>query len=64
MVHVSNKIVLLSTLNPFSRCLLSFCLLFSARAASLPFVQDDFLKARAQAQQLKLPLFIECWAPW
>ena len=32
--------------------------------AALPFVQDDYAAALAQARQLKIPLFIESWAPW
>jgi hypothetical protein len=36
----------------------------ASRAATLPFIQDDFAKARAQAMQRKLPIFVECWAPW
>ena len=35
-----------------------------AKATSLPFIQDDFAKARDQALQRKLPIFVECWAPW
>ncbi len=34
------------------------------RAAGLPFIQDDFAKARAEAAARKLPIFVECWAPW
>jgi hypothetical protein len=33
-------------------------------ATRLPFIQDDFAKARADAMQRKLPIFVECWAPW
>jgi hypothetical protein len=35
-----------------------------ANATSLPFIQDDFAKARTQALRRKLPIFVECWAPW
>ena len=35
-----------------------------AQATSLPFIQDDFAKARSQALERKLPIFVECWAPW
>ncbi|MBV9265073.1 MAG: hypothetical protein JO061_02780 [Acidobacteriaceae bacterium] len=31
---------------------------------TLPFIQDDYSLARAQALQQKLPIFVECWAPW
>lgn len=37
---------------------------FVGGANGLPLIQDDFSKARAQALQRKLPLFVECWAPW
>ena len=30
----------------------------------LPFINDDFQKALAQAKQRNLPLFVEVWAPW
>jgi len=33
-------------------------------AMALPMIQDDYAKARAEAQRRKLPLFIEVWAPW
>lgn len=32
--------------------------------AVVPFIQDDYTKAVAQARAGKLPLFIEAWAPW
>lgn len=30
----------------------------------LPWIDDDYSKALAQARARKLPLFIESWAPW
>jgi len=36
----------------------------TARAAGLPFIQDDFAKARDEALKRNAPLFVECWAPW
>ena len=33
-------------------------------APNLPFVEDDYPKALAEARARKLPLFIEAWAPW
>ena len=33
-------------------------------APNLPFVEDDYPKALAEARSRKLPLFIEAWAPW
>ena len=50
----------------FFGVLLGFTLVstVSASAATLPFIQDDFAKASAQASERKLPIFVECWAPW
>ena len=33
-------------------------------APTLPFVEDDYPRALAEARARKLPLFIEAWAPW
>jgi hypothetical protein len=33
-------------------------------APTLPFIEDDYPKALAEARARKLPLFIEAWAPW
>jgi hypothetical protein len=30
----------------------------------LPFIQDDYTRALAEARARKLPLFVEAWAPW
>lgn len=30
----------------------------------LPFVEDDFAKAMAQARTKKAPIFVDAWAPW
>ncbi len=52
---------------------LSTLLLLSALAASsvlsaaptrLPFIEDDYARARAEAAKRKVPLYIEVWAPW
>jgi hypothetical protein len=32
--------------------------------AELPFIQDNYTQALAQAKQRKRPIFVECWAPW
>ena len=37
---------------------------FSASAANLPFMNDNFPKAIAEAKQRNLPVFVEVWAPW
>ena len=43
--------------------------LFAVSAAQasnmvLPFIEDDYPKAREKALAAGLPLFIEAWAPW
>ncbi len=49
---------------------LSICatlLLLAAQAtakAGLPFIQDNYGAALSEARQRKLPIFVECWAPW
>ena len=30
----------------------------------LPFIEDDFSKAVAQAKSSKQPIFVDTWAPW
>jgi hypothetical protein len=35
-----------------------------AHKAALPFIDDDYPKALAEAKAKNLPLFIEAWAPW
>jgi len=30
----------------------------------LPFVADDYARALSEAKARKLPIFVECWAPW
>ncbi len=35
-----------------------------ATPGPLPFVSDDYARARAQATQRKLPMFVDVWAPW
>lgn len=32
--------------------------------AALPFVEDNYTQALAQARQRNVPLFVEVWAPW
>jgi len=36
----------------------------SSPRAPLPFVEDDYAAALAQARARDVPLFIEAWAPW
>lgn len=33
-------------------------------AQGLPFIQDNYPKALADAKQRNVPIFVECWAPW
>jgi hypothetical protein len=30
----------------------------------LPFVENDYAKAVAQAKAKKTPIFVDAWAPW
>ena len=30
----------------------------------LPFIEDDFSKAVAEAKAAKKPVFVDVWAPW
>jgi hypothetical protein len=30
----------------------------------LPFIENDFAKAVAQAKTKKEPIFVDAWAPW
>lgn len=36
----------------------------SAATSALPFIEDDYTKALAEARSRQVPLFIEAWAPW
>lgn len=36
----------------------------STSTGSLPFIDDDYPRALAEARQRQLPLFVETWAPW
>jgi hypothetical protein len=31
---------------------------------ALPFIEDDYGRAVAEAKQRKLPIFVDAWAPW
>ncbi len=47
--------------------LLPFALLVLASVsarAELPFIENDYAKAIAQARAKNGPLFVEAWAPW
>jgi hypothetical protein len=49
------------------RLLLAFLLLNAPPAFAtemLPFIDNDYPKALAQAKRQNLPLFVEAWAPW
>jgi hypothetical protein len=35
-----------------------------APTSVVPFIDDDYATALAQARARNLPLFIEAWAPW
>jgi len=47
--------------------ILSFTLMSTAwgqTKTGLPFINDNYPKALAEAKQGKLPIFVEVWAPW
>ncbi len=49
--------------------LLAVLLLLAGSAAAatqraLPFIDDDYARALANARQRHVPLFVEAWAPW
>jgi hypothetical protein len=33
-------------------------------AKALPFIEDDYDRAVAEAKRRKVPLFVDTWAPW
>jgi hypothetical protein len=55
-MHRLARVLLLMTMTAPSAPLLA--------GGSLPFVEDDYGRALAEARARKLPLFIESWAPW
>jgi len=44
--------------------LLQAILLLASVSASLPWIEDDYARAAAQARARHVPLFVEVWAPW
>ncbi|MBI2837202.1 MAG: hypothetical protein HYX75_02740 [Acidobacteria bacterium] len=32
--------------------------------SALPFIDDDYAKALAEARTRQVPIFVEAWAPW
>ncbi len=36
----------------------------TGRPSGLPWIADDYAKARAEARARKVPIFVESWAPW
>ena len=51
------KLILLALLS-------SFAIPGTATSNSLPFINDNYGKALAEAKQRKLPIFVEVSAPW
>jgi hypothetical protein len=35
-----------------------------AKKSALPFIEDDYPRALAEARSKKVPIFVEAWAPW
>jgi hypothetical protein len=44
--------------------LLSMLTTSGIAATRLPFIEDDYTRAVAEATRRKLPVFVEVWAPW
>ena len=38
--------------------------LASTAPSRLPIINDDVARARAEARQRQVPVFVEVWAPW
>ena len=36
----------------------------AARSTRLPFIEDDYARAVAEARSRRVPIFVEAWAPW
>lgn len=36
----------------------------SAHAEALPFIENDYARALAQAKTRGVPVFVDVWAPW
>jgi hypothetical protein len=36
----------------------------TATPSELPIINDDYARARAEANRRHLPIFVEVWAPW
>ena len=53
-------------MNPMNRLLpIALVALAAVGArADLPFIENDYKKAVAQAKAKDVPLFVEAWAPW
>ena len=46
------------------RLLIAAALLFASSASAIPFIENDYAKAVAQAKKKNVPIFVEAWAPW
>jgi len=49
---------------PILMAMFALALTASSAHASLPFIENDYTKALAQARAKNVPLFVEAWAPW
>jgi hypothetical protein len=43
---------------------LTLALALATASSPLPFVENDYAAALAQARARDVPLFVEAWAPW
>ena len=44
--------------------ILALAALPAAAKEVLPFIENDFTKAVAQAKTKQQPIFVDAWAPW
>jgi len=56
-------------MRPYTPLLLAAALASTAAAsaaatAPLPWIEDDYTKAVAEAKSRHVPIFLEAWAPW
>jgi len=44
--------------------LLAVLAVTALHARAVPFIEDNYTKALAQAKTKNVPVFVEAWAPW
>jgi hypothetical protein len=68
LFYLHNSALVTGPRRPHILPMLTLVLLSTVAAAAtpgpLPLIQDDFPRARAEAERRGLPLFVDVWAPW